>query len=299
MHTPVGAHSCAPGRTPDLYAPSIAQDAEAIDARSLRGTLSLTFVRDRGRTVVRGMHHTPPLHLQRLLYLDRERPALARATLLNGTAGLFAGDRLCLEIRAGAGAAVELTTPTMTRAFGMRDGHAEVITRLTAAVGSYLEYLPEPVILCRDAALHQRTDLEAEAGAIVAVGEVLSFGRGARGERHAYRELRQRTEVCYDGRPVLVEGLYLTSDHPPTAPGVLGPYQAYGTLQLLAGAGQSERLLPMVRDVLATRPDIPAGASLLATGAGVAVRVLGDAPSAVQSLLRTVVTMFRSCCFPA
>jgi urease accessory protein len=265
-------------------------------ARSLSGCLCATFVLRGGRTVLASATRTPPLHLQRVLYLDARRPHLCRAVLLNATAGLFAGDRLTVEIHVGVGAAVEVTTPAMSRAYGMPAGHAATVTRISVADGGYLEYLPEPTLACRDAALHTKLEIDAGPNAVVAAGEVLAFGRAARGELHAYRELAASIDLRVAGDAVLVEKLDLDPSSG-DVDALTGGFSAYGASHLL-GPG-AERLLGHVREILAAQPDVIAGASLLPNGAGIAVRVLGRAPSAVQASLRAVHDGFRERCTPA
>jgi urease accessory protein len=294
--------------------------SHAPDARSLRGRLSLRFADDGRRTVLAHAERSPPWHVQRLLYLDPAWPALAGVALLNQTAGLFAGDRLDLAVTVEGGAAVSLSTPTVTRAYAMPEGDASVTTCLTVSSGGYLEYLPEPTLLCRDAALVQTLALDAEPGAAVALGEVLAFGRAAHGERHAYRSLTQRIELRRGGETVLAEALRLTREDAPDVPGMLGPFAAYGSLHLLPREGDPAALLARTRAALEVQtgasagasrlpggrhqregtgqhghPGVLAGASLLPGGAGVAVRVLGEAAHAVQTVLRAVVLDFRAC----
>src|SRR5688572_7795940 len=167
-------------------------------ARSLHGRLRLRFASDGIRTVVIGVERSPPFHLQRLLYLDACRPDLARAVVLNGTAGLFAGDRLGLDIEVQPHAAVEISTPASTRVFAMDDGYAETRTSIRVESGGYLEYVPRPVILCRDVALRVHTDVTVRGGGMAAIGEVVAFGRAAAGERHCYRRLDLRAELRYN-----------------------------------------------------------------------------------------------------
>ncbi len=264
-------------------------------ARALNGRLGLRFARAGGRTVLAAAERIPPLHVQRLLYLDPCRPDLARAILLNTTAGLFAGDRLATSIEIGPDAAVEVTTPAMARAYAMPAGHAETMTRLMVAGGGYLEYVPEPTLVCADAALHTSLEIDAARDAFVAAGEVLAFGRVARGELHAYRELVEHLTVRVAGETVLVERVAFTpeSDDVATA---LGGFAAYGCLHLL-GPGVAG-MLNAVRFALDTRPGMVAGASLLPADAGIAVRVLGVAPHAVHAVLRVVVGRFRHMGFP-
>ena len=267
-------------------------------ARSLHGRLSLRFAREGGRTVLGDAERSPPWHIQRLLHLNRAHPALAEGVLLNTTAGLFAGDRLHLAVDVAGGAQVALTTPTVTRAYAMPEGDAESTTRLTVAAGGYLEYLPAPTLLCHDADLRQRLDLDTEAGAVAAVGEVLAFGRTAHGEGHDYRALHQRTELRCAGEIVLAEALALTPGESPDGPGLLGPYRAYGSLNLLCSALDADALLAETRLLLAGRANLRGGASLLWGQAGVAIRVLGPAPHAVHAMLRAITERFRARCCP-
>lgn len=277
-------------------------------ARTLHGRLWLRFARTEGRTVLAAAERTPPLQLQRLLYLDRSHPGLARAVLLNGVAGLFAGDRLETEIEVDTGAAVEVGTPAMSRVFAMPSGHAEAATRLSVAPGGYLEYLPEPVLLCAGAALRASLAIDAAAGSVVAAGEVLAFGRVARGELHAYRDLESRTTVRVDGAVVLADRLALDPALGDAATAV-GGFAASGCLLLLCL--NPEQMLASVRTVLAagsamaavaTLPpagvDTLAAATLLPAGAGVAVRVLGASPHGVHAALRAVLARFRREAWP-
>ena len=264
-----------------------------LGARSIRGSLDLLFSGGGGRTVLRAAVRTPPLHVQRLLYLDREHPALAQAVLINTTAGLFAGDQLGVRVRLAEGAAATLTSPTMTRVFGTPDGCAEVSTVISVGAGCYLEFLPEATLLCRDARLLQRMELDADAEAAVALGEVLLFGRRAHGELHAYAALQQRTRIRRGGAPLISEGLSLAPSQCPTALGILGDFAAYGTLQVLVPDAGGRSFLADIRALLTSDEHVWAAASLLADGKSVGVRALGHAAHPIQRLLRVAIEEFR------
>jgi urease accessory protein len=247
--------------------------------------------------VLRRAERKPPFHLQRLLTLDAARPRLAHATVLNTTAGIFAGDRLRLEVQVAPGAAAAIGTSAAGRAFGMPDGHGEVETRIEVEAGGYLEYLPRPLILCRDTALRQRTVLEVVEGGRLAWGEVIAFGREAHGERHAYRELQSRLELWVAGRLVLAEALRLDGGSEATAPGMLGNFAAAGVLLLACPEEEAAVLLTQVRQRLAAEP--AAGASLLHGVSGIAVRLLGGSAHAVYEVLHALCLAFRAEAFNA
>jgi urease accessory protein len=262
-------------------------------ARSLHGRLRLRFVMDGARTVLTRTERSPPYHVQRLLYLDACRPDLARVVVLNGTAGLFAGDRLELEIEVQSQAAVEITTPASTRIFGMDGGFAECRTRISVDSGGYLEYVPRPAILCRDAALRACTDLTVRRGGMAAIGDVLAFGRAAAGERHRYRRLDQRTELQHDGRVVLAETIRLAPEDDPDAAGVLGDAAAYGALHLLGIDSDIDGFVTCVRRIIDEQNHLVGGVSTLTAGGGIAVRLIGERPHAIYEALRLVALEFR------
>jgi urease accessory protein len=268
-------------------------------ARAVRGRLALRFSGDGGRTRLVSVELTPPFHLQRLLYLDPSFPTLATAMVLNGTAGLCAGDRLALDVVVARGASVALTTPTMTRAFAMPFGHAATHTRLRVANGAYAELLPEPLLLCGRAAVEQTVDVDVEAGGNAAFGGVIAFGRAAAGEGHAYRCLRQRVEARQDGAVVLAERLDLQPAFA-AEPGLLGGHQAYGSLVMLGRGPAMEQLVAEVRQTLnADQRCVRGGASLLHGERGIAVRVLSSRAFAAQSAMRAAVALFRRHCAEA
>lgn len=268
------------------------------EARSLQGRLSLTFERAGDRTVVRKVERTPPLHVQRPLSLDPERPALAHLALLNSTAGLFAGDSHRLDIRVESAAAVALTTPAMTRIFRTPAGHADIATRAEVATGGYLEYFPEATLLCGGARLHQSTDLSLAAGATVAWGELLAFGRTSHGEDPAACELQQRLHVYHNNELVLAEALTLSPEEPSGTPGVLHRYSVLGTLLLFGEARVLDSLLVQVRGAFPAGAPTAIAATRLLGGAGIGVRALGSSAWEVQRALRVALDAFRACCFP-
>jgi urease accessory protein len=261
----------------------------AVDAaRSLHGRMRLRFAQDGSRTSLTSAERSPPFHVQRLLYLDALRPALAHAAVLNTTAGLFAGDRLDLAIEVKAGAAVEIMTPTNTRAYGMEEGFAESRTSIVVEPGGYLEFVPRPTILCRDAALRLRTSVVVGRGGSAVIGDIVAFGRIAAGERHHYRWLDQRTELRFDGSTILAEALRLARDDSPDATGVLGDAAVYGALHVASVEADVPSLLADLRRVIDGQCYVTGGVSTLHTGAGIAVRLLGDRPHAVYEALCVV-----------
>ena len=67
-----------------------------------------------GRTILRRQYVGYPFHITRPFQLDRMRPDLATLYLQSTSGGLYAADRLALDLTIGAGAALNLTTQAST-----------------------------------------------------------------------------------------------------------------------------------------------------------------------------------------
>src|SRR3981081_3604063 len=67
-----------------------------------------------GRTVLRRQHVGYPFHVTRAFQLDRMRPDLATLYLQSASRGLYAADRLTLDLAVGAGSPLNPTTQTPT-----------------------------------------------------------------------------------------------------------------------------------------------------------------------------------------
>src|SRR2546430_3649463 len=67
-----------------------------------------------GRTTLRRQHVGYPLHVTRGFYLDPARPDLLTLYMQSASGGLYAGDRLKLDVALGPMAALHLTTQAAT-----------------------------------------------------------------------------------------------------------------------------------------------------------------------------------------
>lgn len=144
------------------------EPAAAADAPrpGLRGLADLTLERRAGRARLTRTRTWPPLMAQQTLYPDVALPEMAFVFLANPTAGLLDGDVHEISLTVGAGAQAHITTQSAAKIHAMPPGGVAV-QRITlhVASGGYLEYLPDPLIPYRDAALEQSVVIRLEPGA--------------------------------------------------------------------------------------------------------------------------------------
>lgn len=242
------------------------------------GTLRLRVVQRGGRTVLAEHHARAPLYLSPPL-AGQTDDRLALALLTTG-GGLLGDEQLALRVDMGAGTQLTLRTIGALRLLPSRSACGQqLVIRLSP--GSRLTYLPEPLIPCAGASYRQRTVVDLEGDATVAIGEVLSPGRLARGERFTYRQLDLGLSITRDGRPLLIERLLLQP-----ASGMLrqllGGATHLGSL-VIAGPGADDALVERVRATLAGT-GLLGGASRPAPGL-IVVRALGGGAHELQRLL--------------
>lgn len=149
-----------------------------------------------GTTRLTGQWVRPPLHMTKA-YHDQ---GWAISQLMSPTAGLLQDDLLEVEVQVEAGARAALISPAACRVHTMHEGRATVRQQYTVADGAVLDVWPAPLILQKDAALRQETQLEVDPTATALICELVTPGRAAFGECFAFSEWSSRLRILREGR---------------------------------------------------------------------------------------------------
>lgn len=190
--------------------------------------LALAFRRAGGRTVLAARRHEGPFCVQRPFHPG---DGVCHTYLLHPPGGLAGGDRLVLDARVAADAAVLLTTPAATKLY-RSDGDASVVVQnLRAESGASLEWLPQETILFGGSRARIETRVELARGARFIGWELTSLGRPLSQDAYATGSLVQRTRIALDGVPLLSERLaFAAGDALLDAEYGLGGRNVWGTL---------------------------------------------------------------------
>ena len=181
-----------------------------ITGRSIHGHLELrSDVRGDGTPYLSRQSFRAPIHLSK----SHVESGSLLVHLVNPTAGFFDGDRLDLDVTAGAGSRMILSTPGASRVYRAR-GEAPALCqqRLRVERDAFLEWIPEPFIPQAGARYHQRTIIELEENAGLFFFEWIAPGRVARGEVFDYHRLRWELDLKLAGRLVAREQFELRPD---------------------------------------------------------------------------------------
>ena len=124
----------------------------------------------------------------------------AEAILINTGGGLAGGDQFRFDLGVGPVASLSITTQGAERVYRSLGPPARVDTRLEAAEGSTLRWLPQETILFDHSSLQRRFDVDLAGTATFLAVEAVVFGRTEMGESISQVELRDSWRIRRDGR---------------------------------------------------------------------------------------------------
>ncbi|SEB83177.1 urease accessory protein [Streptomyces sp. 2131.1] len=274
---------------PDVAALASVPDTLAPGSPAKVGILDLAFAVRGGRTELVGRYQKTPLQIMRPLWIDPEQPGMSYVYLMATGGGVAQADRYRMDFHCGPDTQVHLTTQAATKIFRMEHDYASQRLHLTAGAGSYVEYLPDPLIPFEGARFYQSTEVTVAPDATVLVGDTLTAGRLARGERHSYRALATDLRIRRpDGTLLAIDTLRLTPGRPGTGvlgPGVFAGHDHVASLFAVTDRVPATELADTLHEALAGL-GVLYGVSVLPRDCGAWVRLLDDSPVRVAEAHR-------------
>jgi urease accessory protein len=185
-----------------------------------------------GRTVLRRQHVGYPFHVTRGFYLDAAQPELLTLYLQSASGGLYAGDRLKLDVAVAASAAFHLTTQASTVVHHGRESGALQQQSITVGAGAFCAIASDPYVLFpgADLCLDSIATVAEDAVLFLADGFAVHDPRQA-GRPFASFSSRQRI-LRPDGRVLLLDHGSISGDD--ARDGALGDMAALATVVLIA-----------------------------------------------------------------
>lgn len=264
----------------------------------MNSTLTLsTKCATNGKTQLDKYFATPPFKVMTMpAYQDVWQNGL-NAMQMSSSPGLLGGDKLDIRITLAKNSSLSLGTQAFTRVQAMNEGEfAEQQTQIELAEGSRLFYLPHPLVLHRDAAFKQATEVQLEANCVLIYGEIVAIGRVANNERFAFRAFSSHLNVQLlqnDGRirPLVRDCIqWHPANMPLTALSQMEDFSHQGSLiylNLTQNAQEIKQCVQRLQTQLAEDKTVLAGISQLHEG-GLIVRVLGHRADTIEQLFKQI-----------
>ena len=105
------------------------------------------------------------------------------AVFVNTAGGVAGGDRFDIDIAAGAGSRLAVTTAAAEKVYRAQGPAAELNIALNGAADSHLAWLPQETILFDRARVLRNIEIDLADSASLLLCEIVVFGRAAMGER--------------------------------------------------------------------------------------------------------------------
>ena len=217
---------------------------------------SATFAANRARGTVRfgvhlqdGVTRRGDLHESgslRVRFPSPEQEGLS-GVFVNTAGGIAGGDRFEIDIRAGEGARLVLTTAAAEKVYRAPGPAAELNIALKAEQGAHLFWLPQETILFDRARIVRRIDIDLAEDASLLLCEIVVFGRAAMGEKMRHGEFVDRWRLRRGGRLVFAETIRLDGDIGAklARPAIAGGGAAIGTALIVPG---DEAIVERIRE---------------------------------------------------
>ena len=170
------------------------------------GAVEISFGRRDGVTRLAHLYQRDPLRVLFPVPAAGDPPV---AVIVTTSGGLVAGDRLDIRVELTQGAAAHVTASAAEKVYRSTGRTTTIKQTLSIGPGAALEFLPPETILFDGARLRRETIVDLAPGSAFLGGDIVVFGRRARGERFASGFLREAWELRRDGELVWGDALHL------------------------------------------------------------------------------------------
>ena len=195
-------------------------------------------------------HHLHESGSLRVRFPSPEADGLS-AVFVNTAGGVAGGDRFGIEIAAGEGTRLSVTTAAAEKIYRAEGPAAQLDISLKAAAGAQIAWLPQETILFDRARVSRRIEIDLAEAASLLLCEIVVFGRAAMGERMQSGAFIDRWRLRRGGRLVFAETVRLEGDigEKLARPAVAKGGVAIGTALIVPG---DEALVERIRELAAS-----------------------------------------------
>ncbi len=169
------------------------------------------------------------------------------AVFVNTAGGIAGGDRFDIDIEAGEGSCLTVTTAAAEKIYRAQGSAAQVNIALKGLADSHLAWLPQETILFDQVRVQRRIDIELAETASLLLCEIVVFGRTAMGEKMLSGEFVDRWRLRRGGSLVFAETVRLDGDigEKLAKPAIANDGVAIGTALIVPG---DEALVERIRE---------------------------------------------------
>jgi urease accessory protein len=238
------------------------------------------------------LHRRAPLLVQQALYWDEEMPGLPCVSIISNSGGILQGDRNVIEVDLAPGAQGHVTTQAATRVHEMDSNYATQTQDLVLGSGSYLEYIPHPLIPYKGSRFVQCTKISIDPTATLIYSEILALKR-TRMARLFHYDLFLPTvrRHAADGTSLFTEKSHLIPAGQRLASGAMGSFRC--PRHNHPAHAEETTSCRRIEPAFNREAGLASGASRLPYDAGLVFKVLGFEAAPVSAAIRAFWSLAR------
>ena len=254
------------------------------------GYLRLGFEIDAwGKSILRDHERIAPLIVQKELYCDEGMPAMPVIYILSSGGPNVDGDRYEQDIEMRRGSFGHVTTGAATKIAEMKDNFSALYQNLTLEEDSYLEFMPEPTIPCKDARYVTYTDIVCHPSATLFYSEVFTSGRKHRdNEMYEYDILSVTCNARRpDGQRLFREKFIIEPKNGQVRNlGIMGRYDVFANVIVLTPPDKAKEIYDATDVGFSNDGRLAVGITRLPNDSGLLLKVLGMETGPVKAKVR-------------
>jgi len=259
------------------------------------GVLRLGAEERNGKTVPKNVYFQGAFKVMRPIYHDESGQACYY--LLNPGGGYLDGDRYQMKVVLEKQAKLTLTTQSATKIYKTPRTHAYQEVEFNLKDGSYLEYIPDPLIGYQDARYKQKTTIHMEKGCTLLYSDIITSGWSPNGEKFSYDMLQLLNEIYMEKELVVYDHIKLNPAHQGmNGLGLMEGYSHLGSMVVINEKINHEFLDRLYQAISSYSKACKIGLSLLPIP-GFTVRVFANTTQNIERIFSDFHHMISQECF--
>ncbi|MFF2450155.1 urease accessory protein UreD [Neobacillus sp. NPDC058068] len=250
------------------------------------GALNLEVEDRKGKTVAKKVYFQGAFKVMRPIYHDDSGHACYY--LLNPGGGYLDGDRYQMKISLSEKAKLTVTTQSATKVYKTPNNFAYQEAEISLQPGSYLEYLPDPLIAYQNAKYKQKNVIRMDKTATFLYADIVTPGWSPDGERFSYQSVQILNEIYVDNELVVYDHIRL---NPATQNmkglGFMEGFSHLGSMIVVGKQTNSTLLDQLYSAIDMNSDDYKLGLSLLSVP-GLTIRVLANTTQVIEKLFSEI-----------
>ena len=246
------------------------------------GILRLGAEERYGKTVAKNVYFQGAYKVMRPIYHDESGQACYY--LLNPGGGYLDGDRYQMKISLEKQAKLTLTTQSATKIYKTPNSHAYQESEFNLKEGSYLEYIPDPLIGYKNARYKQKNVVHMEKGCTLLYSDIVTPGWSPDGEKFSYDTLQLINEIYMENELVVYDHIKLSpATQNMDSLGLMEGYSHLGSMIVVDEKTNHDLLDRLYESIPNHSMESKIGLSLLPVP-GFTVRVLANTTQTIEKI---------------